>query len=67
MIRWLFILAAVVYPAAAQAPETGDINFYGLRKLTPEKVLSTIDLEPGNSLTWLDRDGPADSRRNPRS
>ena len=31
----------VVYSAAAQAPKTGDINFYGLRKLTPEKILST--------------------------
>jgi hypothetical protein len=41
---------AVVYPAAAQAPNIGDINFYGLRKLTPEKVLSTVDLRAGAPL-----------------
>jgi len=50
VIRWLLILTAVVYAAAAQAPKTGDINFYGLRKLTPEKVLTAIDLQPGSAL-----------------
>jgi hypothetical protein len=47
--RWLAILA-VVSSAAAQAPKTGDINFYGLRKLAPEKILSTIELKPGDPL-----------------
>jgi hypothetical protein len=50
VILWLLSLAAVVYPAAAQAPKTGDINFYGLRKLTPDKIRSTLELQPGNPL-----------------
>jgi hypothetical protein len=50
VIRWLVILAAAVCPAAAQAPKTGDINFYGLRKLTPGKVLSTLALKTGDPL-----------------
>jgi hypothetical protein len=49
VIRWLAILV-VVSAAAAQAPKTGDINFFGLRKLTPEKILSTIELKPGDPL-----------------
>ena len=36
--------------AAAQAPKIGDINFYGLRKLTPEKILSTLGLKSGAPL-----------------
>ena len=40
----------MVYPAAAQAPKTGDINFYGLRKLTPDKILSTLELKAGDPL-----------------
>jgi hypothetical protein len=39
-----------VCPAAAQAPKIGDINFYGLRKLGPEKILSTLELKPGDPL-----------------
>jgi hypothetical protein len=50
VIRWLVILAAAVCPAAAQAPKIGDINFYGLRKLAPEKILSTLDLKSGTPL-----------------
>ena len=50
MIRWLVILAVAVCPAAAQAPKIGDINFYGLRKLAPEKVLSTLELKSGDPL-----------------
>jgi hypothetical protein len=41
---------AVVCSAAAQTPKTGDINFYGLRKLTPEKVLRTLELKSGDPL-----------------
>ena len=36
--------------AAAQAPKIGDINFYGLRKLAPEKILSTLELKSGAPL-----------------
>jgi hypothetical protein len=50
VIRWLIILTAAVGLAAAQAPKTGDINFYGLRKLTPEKVLSALELKTGDPL-----------------
>ena len=50
MIRWLLILAAVVCPAAAQTPKIGDINFYGLRKLAPDKILSAVELKSGDPL-----------------
>lgn len=36
--------------AAAQAPKIGDINFYGLRKLAPEKILGTLGLKSGDPL-----------------
>jgi hypothetical protein len=39
-----------VCPAGAQAPKVGDINFYGLRKLVPEKILSTLELKSGAPL-----------------
>jgi hypothetical protein len=39
-----------VCSAAAQAPKIGDINFYGLRKLAPDKVLSTLELKSGDPL-----------------
>ena len=50
VIRSLATLAAVVWTAAAQTPTVSDINFYGLRKLTPEKVLETIGLKKGDPL-----------------
>lgn len=50
MIRWFVILAAAVCSAAAQAPKTGDINFYGLRKLAPDKILRTLELKSGDPL-----------------
>ncbi len=43
-------LLAVVCAASAQAPVVGEINFYGLRKVTPERVLSTLHLKQGESL-----------------
>jgi hypothetical protein len=36
--------------AAAQAPRVGDINFYGLRKVTAERVLNTLNLKSGDPL-----------------
>jgi len=39
-----------VCSAAAQPPKTGDINFYGLRKLSPDKILATLELKSGDSL-----------------
>jgi hypothetical protein len=46
--RALLILAALT--ASAQAPVIGDINIYGLQKLTPEKILATLKLRPGAPL-----------------
>lgn len=50
MIRSLAILLSTVSWAAAQAPKVGDINFYGLRKLSPAQVLGPISLKPGDPL-----------------
>src|SRR5665811_1289749 len=50
VIRGLVILAVAVCSAAAQAPKTGDINFYGLRKLAPDKILRTLELKSGDPL-----------------
>jgi len=43
-------LLAFVSAAAAQAPPVGDINFYGLRKTTGDKILSTLELKTGAAL-----------------
>jgi hypothetical protein len=48
--RSLAIFLLVVCSAAAQTPKTGDINFYGLRKLTPDKVLDSVALKSGDPL-----------------
>ena len=50
MIRPLAFLLLIAWGAAAQPPKTGDINFYGLRKLTSDKVLGTIGLKSGDPL-----------------
>jgi hypothetical protein len=36
--------------AVAQAPLVGDINFYGLRKVSPERILSIAKIKPGSPL-----------------
>ena len=36
--------------AGAQAPRVGDINFYGLRKLSAERILSALELKSGDPL-----------------
>ncbi len=36
--------------AAAQTPPVGDVNFYGLRRITAERILRTIKLKPGDPL-----------------
>jgi hypothetical protein len=44
-------MAVLVCSAAvAQAPAVGDINFYGLHKLTAEKLLNTAKLKSGGPL-----------------
>jgi hypothetical protein len=40
----------LVCAAAAQAPQIGDINFYGLRKITAEQILSAVHLAPGDTV-----------------
>jgi hypothetical protein len=39
-----------VWAAGAQAPRIGDINFYGLRKVTAARILSTLELTSGDRL-----------------
>jgi outer membrane protein assembly factor BamA len=47
VIRWLLVLAAAVHSAAAKAPKISDIDFYGLRKLAPERVLAALEPRSG--------------------
>jgi hypothetical protein len=35
---------------SAQAPPVGDINLYGFRKLSPERVLGALQIKPGDPL-----------------
>jgi hypothetical protein len=48
VIRTL-VLGAVL-SAAAQAPAIGDINLYGLHKISAEHILKTLDIRPGGPL-----------------
>jgi hypothetical protein len=43
-------VAAVVWAAFAQAPVVGDINYYGLHKIAPERIESTLHLKAGERL-----------------
>jgi hypothetical protein len=49
MARILAVMAFVSL-ATAQTPAVGDINFYGLRKITPERILGVLKLAPGDRL-----------------
>jgi hypothetical protein len=40
----------VVCAATAQLPRVGDINFYGLRKLTPNQILEAAHFGPGDTV-----------------
>lgn len=44
----LFLAAAVLL--GAEAPRVGDIEFYGLHKLSEPKLLHTLHLKPGDAL-----------------
>ena len=46
----ILIVAFLVCAASAQLPRIGDINYYGLRKLTAEQVLAAAHLAPGDSV-----------------
>ena len=37
--------------ASSQVPTIGEINFYGLFKVTPERILKALKLQPGERLT----------------
>jgi hypothetical protein len=53
VVRRLGIFApilALALSAAAQAPKIGEIEFYGLQKLTPAKLLAVLELKPGAPL-----------------
>jgi hypothetical protein len=45
--RLLAVTACVVCLGQAQAPKIGEINYYGLHKVTPDKVLSALSIRPG--------------------
>ncbi len=50
MKRFAFAFVWVAAASTAQAPVVGDINFYGLRSLTPQRILQPVHLESGDPL-----------------
>lgn len=50
LIGLLWLAAAGAPLGRAQAPVVGDINFYGLRTVTPERILSAIKVKSGDPL-----------------
>jgi hypothetical protein len=52
LMRCFALFAAVYFcaPLPAQVPHVGEINFYGLRKVTPEKILGAVKIKPGDLL-----------------
>ncbi|MBS1853865.1 MAG: HEAT repeat domain-containing protein [Acidobacteria bacterium] len=48
--RFFALLACAAPLAFAQLPRVGEINFYGLRKLNPERVLEAVNLHTGDRL-----------------
>jgi hypothetical protein len=49
-MRQFLALMAFATLARAQMPHIGEINFYGLHKVTAEKILTATRLSPGGSL-----------------
>jgi len=49
-MKQFLALLALAALAHSQIPRVGDINFYGLRKVTAEKILSATGLKTGASL-----------------
>jgi len=47
----LIALLCLACAAVAQAPRIGDINYYGLRKVTAEKIQAATGLKKGGTLT----------------
>ena len=50
IVTRLSIAALFVCAAQAQLPRIGDINFYGLRRLTAEQILAAARLAPGDTV-----------------
>ena len=50
-MRKLIALLCLACAAVAQAPRIGDINYYGLRKVTAEKIQAATGLKKGGTLT----------------
>ena len=50
VMREFLALLALATLSRAQMPHIGDINFYGLHKVTAEKILSATGLRPGGPL-----------------
>ena len=50
MARLFPLLALTAWLAAAQPPKIGEINFYGLHKLSGDKLLASLALRPGDPL-----------------
>jgi len=50
-VRKLIALLCLACAAVAQAPRIGDINYYGLRKVTAEKIQAATGLKKGGTLT----------------
>jgi hypothetical protein len=46
----LLLLMAMGYVLFAQAPKVGGINFYGLQKVSADRILSTVKLHTGDPL-----------------
>ncbi|MGB7762096.1 MAG: hypothetical protein WBL61_19850, partial [Bryobacteraceae bacterium] len=51
LLTKLSVLLCLACAAAAQAPRIGDINYYGLRKVTAEKIQAVTGLRKGGTLT----------------
>jgi hypothetical protein len=43
-------MLAAAWAAAGQAPRIGDVNLYGLHKLSPQQILDTAGVKPGGPL-----------------
>jgi hypothetical protein len=47
VIRTILLILAGAVSAGAQTPKIADINFYGLRKLSAERLMKAASIEPG--------------------
>ena len=50
VIRYLGLILAASSLAFAQAPTVGEIDFYGLRSVSAQRILSAVHLKPGDPI-----------------